>query len=515
MEHIIASFVHLANPTVFLFLLAGVAVGLTVGSIPGLNDSITLAVLIPVTFSMHPDYAFPLLVGIYCAACYGGSIPAILLRIPGTASSVVTALDGYAMAQKGEAGQALGISTTSSVFGGITSSIILLFFAPILASYALRFGPPEYFALALMGLSTVAGMSGGNMVKSLIVCLIGLLISTVGISPLTGYPRFTFDSPNLYDGIPFIPMLIGLFGVTSVLELAESICEQRLRSRAGEDVEIKIPRIGRVLPKWSMVKRLLPTWMISSGIGNVIGIIPGAGMLMAIYMAYDQTARRHKDKDFGSGVPEGVAAPEAANNAVVASSMVPLLSLGVPGNSTSALFLGALLIQGLRPGPALFRDTPDIAYLIVVSFLVANIVMAPMGIFLGRTLSRLIFKLPREVLGAVISVLCLTGAFAVGNSVFNIWVAIGFGVLGYVFNKCDLPHSPLILAVVLGAMMERGLFQSLTLSHGSLSIFVTRPISLVLLIGALFFVATPLIKSVYRRRKNGKNGKNGEGAQHA
>ncbi len=506
MEHLLASFAHLANPMVFLFLLGGVAVGLIVGAIPGLNDSITLAVLIPVTFSMHPDYAFPLLVGIYCSACYGGSIPAILLRIPGTASSVVTALDGYAMAQKGQAGLALGISTTSSVFGGITSSIVLLFFAPILASYALKFGPPEYFALALLGLSTVAGMSGGNVIKSLIVCLIGLFISTMGISPLTGYPRFTFDSPNLFDGVPFIPMLIGLFGVTSVLELAESICAYRMKKKEDQAVETVIPTIGRMLPTWSMVKQLTPTWCISSAIGNIIGIIPGAGMLMAIYMAYDQAVRRHKDKKFGEGVPEGVAAPEAANNAVVASSMVPLLSLGVPGNSTSALFLGALLIQGLRPGPSLFRDTPDIAYLIVVSFLAANILMGPMGLLLGRVLSKLIFRLPREVLGAAISILCLTGSFAVGNSVFNVWVAIGFGVLGFIFNKCGLPHSPLILAVVLGSMMERGLYQSLTLSHGSLMIFVTRPISLVLIVASVFFVASPLIKSIYRRRMTMRNG---------
>ncbi len=496
MEHILQAFMHLANPTVFLFLFFGVVVGLVVGTIPGLNDSITLAVLIPVTFSMDPGYAFPLLVGIYCSACYGGSIPAILLRIPGTASSIVTALDGHQMAKKGRGGEAIGISTTSSVFGGITSSLILLFFAPILASYALKFGPPEYFALALLGLSTVAGMSGGNMVKSLIVCVIGLFIATVGISPLTGYPRFTFDTPNLFDGVPFIPMLIGLFGVTSVLELAERIAKERKKGtkQSNESVQME----GKMIPSLSMVKRLLPTWLTSSAIGNVIGIIPGAGMLMAIYLAYDQAIRRNKDKKFGTGVPEGVAAPEAANNSVVASSMVPLLSLGVPGNSTSALFLGALLIQGLRPGPSLFNDTPEIAYLIVVSFLVANIIMGPMGLLLGRFLSRLIFKIPQELLGAVISVLCLTGAFSVGNSIFDVWVAIFFGILGYIFNKVNMPHSPLILAIVLGAMMERGLYQSLVLSKGSLMIFVNRPISLVLLIGVLFFTVTPLIKSWYR-----------------
>ncbi|MGE4298762.1 MAG: tripartite tricarboxylate transporter permease [Desulfovibrionaceae bacterium] len=500
MEHLFAAFAHLADPMVFLFLLGGVIVGLVVGAMPGLNDSITLAVLIPVTFSLDPDYAFPLLVGIYCSACYGGSIPAILLRIPGTASSVVTALDGHMMAKNGQAGLALGISTTSSVFGGITSSLVLIFFAPVLASYALKFGPPEYFALALLGLSTVAGMSGGNMVKSLMVCVIGLLVATIGISPLTGYPRFTFDSPNFFDGVPFIPMLIGLFGVTSVLELAETICQERKRNN-GVTEPHTMPSIGRLLPDWAMVKRLLPTWLTSSAIGNVIGIIPGAGMLMAIYMAYDQAARSNKDKEFGTGVPEGVAAPEAANNAVVASSMVPLLSLGVPGNSTSALFLGALLIQGLRPGPSLFTETPDIAYLIVASFLVANVLMGPFGLLLGRTLSRLIFKLPREILGAAISVLCLTGAFAVGNSVFNVWVAIFFGAMGWAFNKLRLPHSPLILAVVLGAMMERGLYQSLVLSKGSLFIFVTRPISLALLLGTAFFILAPLVKAMRARRK--------------
>jgi len=280
--------------------------------------------------------------------------------------------------------------------------------------------------------------------------------------------------------------------------LAETISRERLSSAPKSE---PVPVSGRILPTWKMVKRLMPTWLTSSAIGNVIGIIPGAGMLMAIYLAYDQAVRRNKDKKFGTGVPEGVAAPEAANNAVVASSMVPLLSLGVPGNSTSALFLGALLIQGLRPGPSLFTETPEIAYLIVVSFLVANIVMGPMGILLGSSLSKLIFKLPKELLGAMISILCLTGSYAVGNSIFCVWVALAFGLIGYLFNKCNLPHSPLILAIVLGAMMERGLYQSLVLSDGSCSIFVQRPISLVLLIGTVLFILTPLFKAVIKRRK--------------
>lgn len=496
MEHLLAAFLHISQPVVLGAMVVGVILGLVVGAIPGLNDSITLAVLIPITFSISPDIAFPVLVGVYCAACYGGSIPAILLKIPGTASSVVTTLDGYPMAQQGKAGQALGISTYSSVFGGLSSSLVLMFFAPLLAHYALQFGPPEYFALAILGMSTVVGMCGeGQMLKSLISCVIGLLIATIGFSPQTGYPRFTFDVAYLYEGVPFIPLLIGLFGVTSVLELAETVTRERMQRIAPGE----IPAIGSPLLSRKMMKRLLPTWIKSAAIGNVIGILPGAGMIMAIYFAYDQAVRSNRDKKFGTGVPEGVAAPEAANNAVVASSMVPLLSLGIPGNSTSALFLGALMIQGLRPGPSLFADTPDIAYLIVVAFFVGNLIMGPLGLLLGRIMSRVVFKLPRELSGGIITLLCLTGSFAVGSSTFDVGVAIAFGILGFVFNKLKLPHSPLILAIVLGNMMERGLYQSLVLSKGSFLIFLERPISLVLVLGTVVFTLAPLVKRLLRR----------------
>lgn len=498
MEHILLAFANLLHPSVFIFLFSGVCIGLIVGSLPGLNDTITLAVLIPVTFSMEPTAAFALLVGVYCSACYGGSIPAILLKIPGTASSVVTTFDGYPMAQQGRAGEALGISTTSSVFGGLLSSLVLMFLAPVLAKCALRFGPPEYFALSILGLSTVAGMSTNNVVKSLIVCAIGLMISTIGMSPQTGFPRFTMDNPWLLEGIPFVPMLIGLFGLTSVLEVAEELW--KVQKAGGDKKKLVIPKIGRILPTRKMVKRLLPTWITSATIGNVIGVIPGAGMLMAIYLAYDQAIRSNKDKKFGTGVPEGVAAPEAANNAVVASSMVPLLALGVPGNSTSALFLGALMIQGLRPGPSLFQDSPDIAYLIIVGFFVANLIMGPLGILMGKTLSKVIFKIPKQMLGAIIGLLCVTGAFAVGNSTFNIWVALFFGIVGYTFNKLKLPHSPLILAMVLGAMMERGLYQSLVLSKGSPMIFFERPISLLMLTVAALFIIAPVFKYLRSRK---------------
>jgi len=487
MENILLGLTQVFIPMNLIVLIGGVIIGLIVGALPGLNDSITLAVLIPVTFGMDAKMAMCLLIGVYVSACYGGSIPSILLKIPGTASSVVTAFDGEPMTRQGKAGLALSISTFSSVFGGVFSSLVLLLFSPFLAEQALRFGPPEYLMLAIMGMSTIIGMAENTILKNVLIMAFGLFISCIGLTPQTGYPRLTFGVPYLLEGIPLVPMLIGLFGVTSILELAES-----LGGVKNITEQIQKVRVG-MLDK-AMCKRLLPTWLQSSVIGSIIGVIPGAGMIMAIYVAYDQARRRNPDKKFGTGVPEGVAAPEAANNAVVASSMVPLLSLGVPGNSTSALFLGALMIQGLRPGPALYRDYPDVAYLLVVGFLVANIFMLPLGLAFCNFLAGKILLLKRELLSGLVLLLCVTGAFAVNNSIYNIWIIIAFGFIGYFMNKYKLPQSPLILAVVLGSMMEKNYLQSMVLSGGSWGIFFTRPISLVLLIISVLFISLPLIK---------------------
>ena len=381
MSGILLGLGQLVQPTALLALLGGVVIGLIVGSLPGLNDSITMAVLIPITFGMEPEVAICLLVGIYCASACGGSVPSILLKIPGTASATVTAYDGYPMSQKGKSGQALGLAISSSTFGGLTSAIVLLFLSPFLAKQALKFGPPEYFMLAVLGMSTVIGMAGNNIAKNILAMAVGLIFSCIGMSPQTGLARFTFGQVSLMDGISLIPMLIGLFGITSILEMIEGIqktpkvkeVKQKVEN-FKEDVKENYKKVKVVLPDKEMAKRLLPIWVQSSVIGNVIGIIPGAGMIMAIFMAYDQASRRRPNLEFGTGVPEGIAAPEAANNAVVASSMVPLLSLGVPGNSTSSLFLGALTMQGLRTGPTLFRDTPEMAYMIILGFIDGDIV---------------------------------------------------------------------------------------------------------------------------------------------
>ena len=495
MENIILGFSQILMPANLLALTLGVLAGVVVGSLPGLNDSIALAVLIPVTFGMDAKVAMCLLVGIYVSACYGGSIPAILLKIPGTASSVVTAIDGHEMTKKGQAGLALSISTVSSVVGGIISSVVLLFFSPFLANQALKFGPPEYFMLAVMGLCTVIGMAEGQILKNIMVMSFGLLLSCIGFSPQTGFQRMTFGNPYLLEGIPLVPMLIGLFGVASILELAAS--KEKITNITGNIRQVRVQLLNQ-----EMRRRLLPTWARSGIIGTLIGIIPGAGMLMAIYLAYDQAKRRNRSLPFGTGVPEGVAAAETANNAVVASSMVPLLALGVPGNSTSALFLGALTIQGLRPGPSLYADFPDVAYLLVTAFLAANLLMLPIGIGFCNFLAGKILRLRREVLSGAVLILCVSGAFAVSNSIFNIWIVIIFGIIGFFMNKFHLPQSPLILAVVLGSMMEKNFLQSMVLSDSSWSIFVTRPISLVLVLLSVGFVLSPVVKKAGCRRKN-------------
>jgi len=501
LEGVLLGLQQFQNPMVWVALLGGTLLGLIVGSLPGLNDTITIAILIPITFGMNPYVALSLLVGIYVASACGGSIPAVLLNIPGTASAMVTTLDGYPMTQKGRGGLGLSLSVCSSFFGGLSSSIVLLLFAPILAKFALKFGPPEYFMLAILGMSTVVGMAGDNIAKSFLSMGFGLFISTIGMSPQTGTARFTFGSVNLMEGISLVPMMIGLFGVFSILKLVDCTKKKKddkLSAAPYQQVTVE-DKIGLLDRK--MVKRVLPTWVKSSAIGNLIGVIPGAGMVMAIFMAYDQVKKSHPKLEFGTGIPEGVAAPESANNAVVASSMVPLLSLGIPGNGTSALFLGALTVQGLQAGPNLFKDSPDMAYMIIFGFLFANMMMLPLSLTYCKRLASKVLKLKPEILTAAIALFCLTGAFSCDNNIFQVGVTIAFGVIAYLFWKFGLPQAPMILAMILGSMMESNWASSMVYANGSISVFFTRPISLVLVICSAFFLVWPVVQGFFGKRK--------------
>lgn len=506
MELIATGFATLADPAVLAALVAGVFAGLIVGSIPGINDNIAFAVFIPFSFAMPAPEALALMVGVYCAAASGGAIPAIVIKVPGTASALLTAVDGNALARSGRAGTALSIAITSSVVGGLTCSVVLILFAPLLAQVALLFGFVETFALTVLGFSSVVGLLSGNLLKGLASALIGLLTSTIGFSLVTGYPRYTFGSINLIEGLPFVPLLVGIFGVASVLEIVADIARERQASGRA----LALPSIGSLRLPGALIRRLWPVWAQSATIGNVIGMLPGAGMLMAIYLSYDRAARRFKrryagapgEPRWGEGAPEGVAAPEAANSAVTASSMVPLLSLGIPGNSTSALFIGALGIHGMVPGPLLFTQNADIAWMIVVAFLVANLLLWPIAFLVVKTVSRVVFAIQKEVLVGIIALLCALGAYADGTNTFNIWVALVAGVVAYLMKRADIPLGPAILGLVLGGQMESSLANALSISGGSWLVFVDfvdYPISAAMLCVAALMWLVPIVGYLRKR----------------
>jgi len=485
-ENIILGFTEIFQFASILSVLIGVTIGLMVGATPGINDTITLAILIPVTFGMSSEVAIPLLIGIYVSACYGGSLPAILLKIPGTVSSIMTTIDGHEMARKGEASLAIGISTYSSVFGGILSSLLLIFFTPFLARQALSFGPPEYFALGILGMVGAASVSR-DIIKGVIVSLIALLLSTIGLSSQVAFYRFGLGTLYLMDGIPLVPVMIGLFGINSILE--SSKIHQKDSFNVGEWE--RSYNVRKVFLKTKMIKRLLPTWITSGIIGNIVGIIPGAGMSIGTFLAYNFTKSMNPKIKFGTGEPEGIAAPEVANNSVVASSMIPLLSLGIPGNATAALFIAALMIHGLRPGPLLFENAPNIAYMMIAGFFVANLFMGPIGLLIGKGLIKVLVKIPKAILYGAIMGICVTGCYAVNRSIEDIWVMIFFGLLCYILKAFGFSSIPLILGMVLGPMIENNLWQSLAISDGSLFIFFTRPISLFILSLSIIVIIVP------------------------
>jgi putative tricarboxylic transport membrane protein len=499
MESVLIGIKAIFDISTLLIIAGGVVFGFIIGALPGLTGNMAIALMVPVTFTMEPINALAFLTAIYCSSIFGGSVSAILLGIPGTVSSMATVLDGYPMAQQGKAGQALGIATLSSVFGGLFSAAVLMFLAPQLAEQALKFGPSEYFAVAVLGLTCIASIGGGSILRGLLSGVIGLAISTIGMDPQTGQPRFTFGNINLYEGIELVPALIGIFGVVAILKIAE-------KSNTSQD-EGKIPNVGSV---WIGIKgciSLIPTWIRGSIIGTIIGIIPGAGTNIATFVSYDMEMKISKEgTNFGKGEPKGIAAPEAANNGVTGGSLVPLLALGVPGNATSALFLGAIMIHGLRVGPVLFTDYPDIVNGLFVSFFVANLIMAPVGLFLLRYM-KLILSIPEKIMAGVIAAFCVTGVYALNNNPFDLGVLAVFGTIGYAFYKFKMPTAPLIVAMVLGEMAENSLRQAVKLSRGNYSFLYDRPITFVILIVSVLSFLAPVIAALIRHMKSEKQEK--------
>lgn len=492
MEALLMGMQGVFNLHTMIYILAGVIFGFIIGALPGLTGNMAIAIMVPVTFTMEPVSALSFLTAIYCSSIFGGSVSAILLGIPGTISSMATVIDGYPMALSGRAGEALGVATLSSVFGGLFSAVVLMFFTPYLAEQALKFGPAEYFAVAILGLTCISSLGGGSMIKGLISAAIGLLIAIIGMDPQTGFQRFTFGNINLLEGVEMVPALIGIFGVTSLLKSAAN--------SSDKNDDGPIPDVGSV---WIGIKgciKLLPTWIRGSIIGTIVGIVPGTGTNVATFVSYDFEKKIAKNSDeFGKGETKGVAAPEAANNGVTGGSLVPLLALGVPGNATSALFLGALMIHGLNVGPVLFTDHPEVVNGLFISFFVANLLMAPIGLFLLRYMKR-ILSVPEKLMTGIVAAFCVTGVYSINTNPFDVLIMVLFGIIGYLFSKVKMPTAPLIVAMVLGPMAENSLRQTLKISGGSWSFIYERPITLFIVILCVLSLVSPILTSVIKKR---------------
>jgi putative tricarboxylic transport membrane protein len=478
------------SPENLLAALMGAFLGTVVGALPGLGSTAGIAVLVPISFNYDATTALILMAGIYYGSMYGGTITSVLVNLPGESSTVMTCIDGYAMAKKGEGGKALGVSQIGSFIAGTLGVVALMMIAPPLASFALSFGPPEYFALMLLGLTVLASLGGGSVVKALLMGVFGLALAMVGVEPVAGAARFTFNNVMFLNGVDFIPVAVGLFAIGEMLINAERTLDMSFGKFS----------IRSMIPTRAEFKRLIGAWSRGGIIGFVVGVLPGAGATIASFIAYAVEKRVSATPEkFGTGHVEGVAAPEAANNSASAGAMVPLLTLGVPGSGSTAVMLGALMIHGLRPGPLLFQQNPEFVWALIASMYIGNIALLIMNIPLVPMFTA-ILKIPYPVLAPLIVVVAFIGVYSLENSMFDVVVMLVFGVLGYIFKKFDYPVAPTVLALVLGPLLERSLRQSLAISQNDPMIFVTRPITAVLLLLALLSLTSPLIRGWWTNR---------------
>jgi len=469
-------------PANLFYCFMGVLIGTLVGVLPGLGSAAAMSLLLPSTFSLKPASAIIMLAGLYYGAMYGGSTTSILVNIPGEASSVPTCLEGYQMARKGRAGAALGISAFGSFIGGTISTVLLMLVAPPLANIALRFGPPEYFALIILGFVMLTYLAAGSMVKALMMATFGVMLGCVGMDVITGTARFVYGVPVLSDGIGLVPVIMGLFGISEVLLNVERKMEER---------ELYTHSIKGLLPNLEDWKKSLAPILRGTGLGFVLGALPGGGAVVSSFASYAIEKRLSKyPGQFGTGVIEGVAGPETANNAACSGCLVPMLTLGIPSNVVMAILIGALLIHGVQVGPLLAQNHPDVFWGVIVSMYIGNAMLLLLNLPLIGIWVK-ILKVPYPILFPLILLFCLIGVYSMNNQALEIIFMIIFGILGYFMKKFDYEAAPLVFALVLGPMMENSLRQSLLLSNGSLAIFATRPIAAVLLgtAGALLVLA--------------------------
>ncbi|MBZ4646212.1 MAG: hypothetical protein JG777_1701 [Clostridia bacterium] len=493
LEMFIAGFGAIFTVKAIILIVVGVAVGIIFGAIPGLTATMAVALCLPITFGMEPVHGMALLIGLYIGGVSGGLISAILLKIPGTPSSIATCFDGHPMAAKGEAGKALGVGIFFSFLGGLFSFFILFFIAPPLAEVALKFGPFEYFAIAIFSLTMIASLAGNSLAKGLASGMIGMALALIGTAPIDAYPRFTFGISELDAGFDLLPALIGLFAISEILNTAENSAN----IKKDEIRDYSIRGFGFTMAEFkSQILNFIRSSIIGTGIGILPGIGGGTSNILAYLAAKNQS--KHPEK-FGTGIIDGIVASETANNATIGGALVPLLTLGIPGDTVTAMLLGGLMIHGITPGPLLFRDSGDIVYGIFAALIVANIVMLIMEFFGLRLFVRLL-SIPKHILLPIILALCVVGAFGLNNRVFDVWTILFFGILGYVLEKFKYPSAPIILGFILGPIAETNLRRGLMYTNGDFLPFLTKPIA-----GA--FLAIAVFSAVMSVRSNLKNAK--------
>ena len=498
MESLINGLISLSDPYLLLLLLCATIGGVIIGALPGLNATTGAALLLPFTLTMEPVPAIAVMTAIYCSATFAGAITAILINTPGTAASATTCLDGYPLAQRGEAGRALGMAVVSSTFGGIFSVICLMLAAPLLARAAYNFSPPEYFALTLFGLSMLASIGDGSALKNLIAGGFGILIAMIGVDNLTTVERFTFGSYELYEGIGFVPVMIGVFGISELLVQSQNL---HIKREAIKMKSIELPTRSDYKKTWQTILR-------SSGIGTFIGILPAEGATVASMIGYNEAKRWSKTpEEFGKGAIEGVAGSEAANNAATGGAMVPTLALGIPGSATAAVILAGLMVHGIRPGPTMFTEQADFAYAIFWSMMLVNILFFVIGLKGAKLFAR-VTLIKGQVLWPSVFVFSIVGAYALDQSMFDVWVALASGVIGFFMRRYGFSVVPLAIGLILGGMLEMRLGQSMIMLDEKWWLMFTRPLTLFFLVLTALALFGPSIwgRLVKRRAPIDSNG---------
>ena len=484
-------FANAITPLNLFAMLFATALGITIGCLPGLSAAMGVALLLPVTFGLDPATGLIVLGGIYCGAIFGGSISAILIHTPGTPASAATAIEGYQMTLKGQAAKALMTACFASFCGGLFSCISLYFFSPMLAELAMQFKSPEYFWLSIFGLTIIAGVSSRSILKGLMSGILGLLISTIGMDPMEGVERFMFNQPSLYNGVNVTCALIGLFSMSQVLILAEKAIKERAQATKFTD---------KMVLKRSEIKMLMPTITRSWLIGNILGILPGAGATIACFMGYNEARRFSKHKElFGKGSIEGVAGSEAANNAVTGGSLIPTLTLGIPGESVTAVLMGGLIIHGLQPGPELFTTYADMTYTFFAGFVLTQFAMLLIGVY-GCRMFATFARLSDRILIPSIFVLCVVGSYAIHNNFDEVIIMFAFGILGYLVRKFDLNAAAIVLGLILGPIGENGLRRSLLLNDGDPSILFSTPLCWMLIAMCVVGICSPIFMGRWEKK---------------